>query len=81
MLRVSIGKHFILGGRKATVSLGYQDVRQGGLDTTHIPQISAGGASSFPSTGATFVPNYASYGDRNEKVSMRGFFLNLGINQ
>ncbi|HMB56886.1 MAG TPA: hypothetical protein VKM35_06720 [Arenimonas sp.] len=80
MFRVSLGKRFILGGKKATVSLGYQDVRQGGLDTTHITQITTG-TSVGPTVGAVYVPNYAALGDRNANVSMRGFFLNLGINQ
>ncbi|KFN40989.1 hypothetical protein [Arenimonas oryziterrae] len=74
MARVEVGKRFLFGGQKATLSLGYQDQRHGGLDTRQINTLNIG-----PSIG--YGIGLGGSGDRNENVSMRGFYLNFGINQ
>ncbi|KFN40988.1 hypothetical protein N789_03660 [Arenimonas oryziterrae DSM 21050 = YC6267] len=77
MARIEIGKHFLFGGQKATISLGYQDQRQGGLDTSQTTATNLAG----PNLGAQYVAGYAAMGDRNDDISMRGFYVNFGINQ
>ncbi|WP_026802486.1 outer membrane beta-barrel protein [Arenimonas oryziterrae] len=75
MMRVAVGRNFKMGNGTGSLSLGYQDLSHGGIDTTQFTSTSGG-----TTIGQTYVPNYAAIGDANADISMRGFFLSFGIN-
>src|SRR4249919_1968270 len=66
MWRAEVGFTFAMGPQRGSLSLGYQDLRHGGLDTTQFTATDGG-----PTLGSVYVPNYAALGDRNDSLSMR----------